>query len=349
MSRLVRAQGFVTGVALLLSVATARAAEKPLADPPAATLGGREIPMSRVEDKGRMPLFQIRVQEYETRLRILNGLIAEELLKAEAEARKTTAEALLKAEVLDKAAPVKPEEIATTYENVKARFKDRAEADVKAQIERELTQQRQNERRQAFAKELRAKAGVRVFLEPPRLTIDATGGDSRGPETATVTIVEFSDFQCPYCVRAFPTVKKVLETYAGKVRFVYHDLPLAMHPFAIKAAEAGGCAADQGKFWEMHDRMFAANGKLEVSDLKLYAGELGLDAERFATCLDQGQKEGRWQAGKALAESYGISGTPAFFINGRYISGARPFETFAEIIDDELARASPASRSVARP
>lgn len=336
MPRLVTSGGLV---ALFLAV-TAAAADVPASEASAAIVGGRSISVREVEDRGRLALFQLRVQEYEQRLRILNGLIADQLLKNESEARKLSPEEVLKAEVFDKVAAVKPEEVAAAYETVKARFKDKPEADVKAQIEREMRQQRQNERRQAFAKELRAKAGVQVLLEPPRLEISANGGVARGPADAPVTIVEFSDFQCPFCVRAFPTVKKIFESYGDRVRFVYQDLPLDMHPFAIKAAEAGACADDQGRFWEMHDRMFAANGKLDVAELKAYATELGLDAPRFASCLDEGQRASRWQAGKALAESYGISGTPAFFINGRFVSGARPFETFSDIIDDELARAA---------
>ncbi len=316
------------------------AGEREAPEAAAARIGGTTISSAEVDDKARMPLFQIRVQEYETRLRVLSGLIADELLKREAAARQTTAEALLRAEVQQKAAAVSPEEIQAAYENVKARFKDKPEAEVKTQIEQELRQQRLAERRQAYLKELKTKAGVQVLLEPPRLAVDPGEGAARGPKDAAVTIVEFSDFQCPYCVRAAPIVKKLHELYGDRVRFVFRDMPLPMHPLAPKAAESAACAADQGKFWEMHDRLFAASGKLEVAELKAYAGELGLDRAAFDSCLDSGKNEPRWKAGKAAAEGYGISGTPAFFINGRLIPGARPIEVFAEIIDDELARAA---------
>jgi len=327
-------------VALLIAGALVSRAGEPEAPEAAATIGGTTISSAEVDDKARMPLFQIRVQAYETRLRVLSGLIADELLKREAAARQTTAEALLRAEVQQKAAAVTPEEVQAAYENVKARFKDKPEAEVKTQIESELRQQRLAERRQAYLKELKAKAGVQVLLEPPRLAVDPGEGFARGPKDAPVTIVEFSDFQCPYCVRVAPTVKKLNELYGDRVRFVFRDMPLPMHPLAPKAAESAACAADQGKFWEMHDRLFAASGKLEVAELKAYAGELGLDRAAFDSCLDSGKNEPRWKAGKAAAEGYGISGTPAFFINGRLLPGARPFEVFAEIIDDELARAA---------
>lgn len=318
----------------------ARAAEGRPTEAAAATIGGRTISSAELDEKAKGPLFQIRLQEYEARLRVLNGLIADDLLKREAEARHTSAEELLRAEVLQKAAAVTPEQIQSGYESVKGRFANKPEAEVKAQIERELKQQRLAERRQVFLKELKAKAGVQVWLEPPRLAVDPGDGVGRGPKDAPVTIVEFSDFQCPHCVRAAPTMKKIREVYGDRVRLVFRDMPLPIHPLAPKAAEAAACAGDQGKFWEMHDRLFDGKGQLQIADLKTYAGELGLDRAAFDTCLDSGKNEPRWKAGKAAAEGYGISGTPAFFINGRFVSGARPFELFAEIIDDELARAA---------
>jgi protein-disulfide isomerase len=164
-------------------------------------------------------------------------------------------------------------------------------------------------------------------------------GPSKGPENAPITIVEFSDFQCPYCARAEPTVKDLmeLEKYKGKIRLVYRDYPLEFHKLAPKASEAAHCAGDQGKYWEMHGRLFAATPKLEVTDLKAYARELALDAGRFDKCLDSGEKA------KVVADHFkagadaGVRGTPAFFINGRLISGAQPLEAFKTIIDAELA------------
>jgi predicted DsbA family dithiol-disulfide isomerase len=338
-------RGIVLGATFLaILVARARAAD---ATDVAARLGTTTISTAEIEEQGRMPLFQARVQEYEARLRVLDGLIADRLLAAEAASRQVTVDALLAAEVAAKVDPVKPEEVAAAFERVKARVAGRPEAQVKAQIERELAERRGRDRRQAFLRELRGKAGVEILLEPPRLAVDASGGVARGPQAAPVTIVEFSDFECPFCVRAAPVLKKVLATYPDKVRLVHRDMPLPIHPLAIKAAEAAACAGDQDRFWEMHDRLFAAAGKLAVADLKSYAAELGLDAPAFDACLDSGRNETRWQAGRQAAQSYGVTGTPAFFINGRFVSGARPFEVFAEIIDDELARATRAKPATA--
>jgi protein-disulfide isomerase len=161
---------------------------------------------------------------------------------------------------------------------------------------------------------------------------------SKGPRTAPVTLVEFSDFQCPYCGRVLPVLKRVQETYGERVRLVFRNFPLAIHPLAPKAAEAAACANEQGKFWEMHDRLFADPKKLDVADLKASAAELGLDAQAFDQCLDSGKHEATWKEERTEGERAGVSGTPAVFVNGRLIGGAQPYETFAQVIDDELER-----------
>jgi protein-disulfide isomerase len=121
------------------------------------------------------------------------------------------------------------------------------------------------------------------------------------------------------------------------VRVVYRDLPLVqIHPQAAKAAEAATCAHDQGKFWEMHDRLFADQSKLQVDELKKHAAELGLDTAAFNQCLDSSKHAAEWQQDAADASTFGVTSTPAFFINGRLLVGAQPFEAFAQVIDEEL-------------
>jgi protein-disulfide isomerase len=163
---------------------------------------------------------------------------------------------------------------------------------------------------------------------------------SLGAPGADVVLVEFSDFQCPYCSRAQPTLRKVRETYGEKVRFVFVDFPLDFHPLAQKAHEAAYCAEDQGKFWPMYDRLFSSEGKLDIANLKAYATELGLDAKAFGTCLDSGKHAERTETAMSEGARNGVTGTPAFFINGRMLVGAQPFESFASVIEDELERAA---------
>jgi protein-disulfide isomerase len=305
----------------------------------AATVGGAAIELDEVDAVVRPQLMELEAREYQLRSQALDALVTRSLIEREAEARGVSAEALDQSEVVAKAV-VTEAEVRSVYEANKARLGGKAEADGLRQVREALVQQRQNERRTAFARELRGKYEVKVLLEPYRVPVEVEGAPSRGNPKAPVTIVEFSDFQCPFCVRARPTVKRVLEAYGDRVRFVFRHYPLDFHPLAQKAGEAADCAGDQGRFWEMHDRLWGNPQKLEVSDLKAHAQALGLDTERFSSCLDSGRHAGRVERDLRAGQAYGVSGTPAFFVNGRPISGAQPFEAFQQVIDDELARAA---------
>jgi protein-disulfide isomerase len=129
----------------------------------------------------------------------------------------------------------------------------------------------------------------------------------------------------------------VFATYGDRVRLVYREYPLANHPNARPASEAGQCAHEQGKFWPYHDRLFENQQRLAAADLKRYAAELGLDTDKFNACVDSGKYRGVVDADMEAANAVGVSGTPAFFINGRMLSGAQPFDAFKRIIDEELA------------
>jgi protein-disulfide isomerase len=174
--------------------------------------------------------------------------------------------------------------------------------------------------------------------EPTRVKV-ATTGPAKGPANAPVTIVEFSDFQCPYCGRLSPTLKQVEQKYGDKVRLVYRQYPLPFHRFAQKAAEASLCANDQGKFWQMHDAIFADQQALEVAQLKSKATDLGLNTEQFNQCIDLGRHAAAIQADVKDGAAAGVTGTPALFVNGRLILGAVPLEQITSVIDDELKRA----------
>ena len=185
---------------------------------------------------------------------------------------------------------------------------------------------------------LRASTAVAISLDPPRVAVSDGGRPSKGPTKAPVQIIEFSDFECPFCFRVNPTVAQVLGTYGDRIRLVYRHLPLPNHPNARPAAEAAACANEQGKFWEYHDRLFADQSKLAAADLKKHAADLGLDAGKFNACVETRRFQKDVDADMDAAQLLGVSGTPHFFINGRPLSGAQPLESFKEIIDEELAR-----------
>jgi len=184
--------------------------------------------------------------------------------------------------------------------------------------------------------DLQKQANLKMDLPQPRVQV-AAEGPARGPKDAPVTIVEFSDFECPYCGAAHDTVEQVMSTYAGKVRLVYRQFPLSFHPHAAKAAEASLCAADQGKFWEYHEALFKNQKKLDLPDLKAHAGEVGLDTQKFGQCLDSGDKKKAVDADQQAGLAAGVGGTPAFFINGIFLNGAQPIDEFKKVIDGELA------------
>ena len=179
----------------------------------------------------------------------------------------------------------------------------------------------------------------RVGPDPTRIhTINTAGAQAKGPETAPVTIVEFSEFQCPFCARVAPTLQQIQATYKDSVRIVWKHLPIASHKDAAGASLAAEAAGRQGKFWEFHDRLFADQTKLGPEDLKQHAKELQLDMSRFETDLLDGDHQTRIEADVAEAKALDILGTPGIFINGRFVAGAQPFDVFAKIIDEELTK-----------
>ncbi len=191
--------------------------------------------------------------------------------------------------------------------------------------------------RQAMLERLHKTAPVKIMLEPKRVVVDSSGHPSLGAKDAPITIVEFTDFQCPFCRASENTVKQLRTKYGDKVRLVHMDFPLSFHSHSLDAAKAARCANDQNKFWQFHDSLFANQGKLAPADLKQTAKTLGLNSTQFDACFDKAKHEDEIKKDMAVGEKLGVDGTPAFFIDGRSIVGAQPLPQFEQIIDDELA------------
>ena len=178
--------------------------------------------------------------------------------------------------------------------------------------------------------------------EPQRLEVSEDDDAVKGDSNAPVTIIEFSDYQCPFCGKFWSeTLPQITSEYidTGKVKLVYRDFPLGFHENAQKAAEAAECAGEQGKYYNMHDKLFSNQDALDVAGLKKYAGEIGLNTVQFNTCLDSGAMADEVKKDFEEGQKYGVTGTPAFFINGIYLSGAQPFSEFQKIIEEELSNA----------
>jgi predicted DsbA family dithiol-disulfide isomerase len=332
--------GLSVGLALVLGAAVAATAGS--VDEVVAVVDGTPITGEVLDELIQPQLLELRQREDQLRRSGLDELIAQVLLEREAAARGVSVEELTRVEITEKTS-VAPAEAKAFYEANRSRFGAMSEEEALQKIVEGLGRQRQRERRSAFARELRDTHPVEVRLEPLRLPVEPGEAPLRGDAGAPVTIVEFSDFQCPFCVRARPTVNRVREVYGDQVRFAFRHFPLAFHDQAQKAGEAAACAGDQDKFWEMHDLLWKSQGQLQPSVLKENAAALGLDANLFGQCLDSGRHASVVADDAAAGSQLGVTGTPAFFINGRPLVGAQPFEAFAEIIDDELARAARAS------
>jgi protein-disulfide isomerase len=320
---------------------------KPPTDPkaPVAKYDGGTITAGELDELVKKDLAKLendhQQKVYETRKAALDALIAKRLVERKAKAEGVSPEELVKREVADKVPRPSEEEMKGLYDQAKAQGQPLPPYDqVKDQIAQYLQGQRGQGAMRAYYDKLRGDAKVEVLLpawQPPRVAVAATG-PSKGPADAKITIVEFSDFECPYCSKAEETVGQVMKAYDGKVRVVYRDFPLPFHPHAQKAAEAAQCAGDQGKYWDMHTKLFANQKALEVPALKGYAKELGLDQAKFDKCVDEGEKAKVVEANKKAGEKVGVTGTPAFFVNGYQLTGAQPFEEFKSIIDQELAK-----------
>lgn len=202
--------------------------------------------------------------------------------------------------------------------------------------------------RQAMIERLRKEHPVKINLEVKRVALDSSGHPSLGPKDAPVTMVEFTDFQCPFCKSTQATVKQLREKYGDKIRFVHMDFPLSFHSHALDAAKAARCANDQGKFWEFHDSLFENQGKLSATDLKATAKTLGLNTKEFDSCFDKGTHLAAIKADSEAGSKLGVDGTPAFFIDGRQITGAQPLPQFVQVIDEELANGAGQKQASAR-
>lgn len=332
---------------LLATLALAAAGCQPKAKlaEPVARIGKESISADELDKAVASDLKQLenqyQQQVYQAKRQALEGIIQKRLFEAKAKAAGLAGpEELIQKEVTSKIADPADEEVQMVYERAKAAGQQLPPMDqIKPDIIRFIKQQKAQGQLMAYYEDLKKEMNVEVLLAPylpPKVAVEAKG-PARGPKEAPVTIVEFSDFQCPYCVKAEKTVTELLAAYPAKIRLVYRDFPLPIHPLAPKAAEASQCANDQGKYWEMHDKLFAVEGKLEVPDLKKYARDLSLDGDKFDKCLDSGEKAKSVGESHKAGEDVGVSGTPAFFVNGRLLSGAQPIEEFKKLVDAELA------------
>ncbi len=302
-----------------------------------AVVGGVEITEAEVEAAVASELLSVERQRQELLERGLSQVVDEKLIELEAAKRSMSTEELLEVEIANQITEPTDQEVDAFYESRKAQIRQPKE-EVVDRIRTYLRQQEGLQAHSVYVAGLKESYGFTSYLEPFRMAVADKGFPSKGPESAPVTIVEFSDFECPYCSRVNPTLDQVIDRYGDKVRLVFRQFPLSrIHPNAQKAAEASLCAAEQEMFWELHDAMFRDQRNLGLASIKEKATTVGLEMESFNECLDSDQFAEAVAMDLEEGGTLGVTGTPAIFINGRFLSGAQPFEEFSKVIDDELA------------
>jgi len=270
--------------------------------------------------------------------RALEELVANKLIEAEAKKQSVSPEQLLQKEVDTQVKPPSAADAELFYEANKARIPIPKEQAM-PQVLEYLMERNRDQAHQAYIKRLKKESGYKSYLEPLRINIETAGYPTLGSNNAPITIVEFSDFECPFCGGLYPTLKQIEKEYGDKLRVVYRQFPLtSIHPHAQKAAEAALCAFEQQHFWEFHDSMFGNQKELTIDALKKRAVDLKLDTAKFNECIDSGRENAAIQKDIQEGARSGVTGTPAMFVNGRFLNGNQPYQAIKEVIEDELER-----------
>jgi len=299
-------------------------------------INGEKVSRQQLEEQESGTLLQARYDFYKAQQKALDVLINKRLVEAEAKKQNLTVDELFKHEVEDKIKDLNDEQLRFVYEV--AAMSEPFDA-IKSKLQESVHQQRLKKARSEYIQALREKADVVIMLAPPRADFDTTEAARLGPAKAPIQLVEFADYECPYCIRVQPEIKKLKDEFGDKIAFVYMDFPLPMHANAEKAAEAARCARAQDKFWEYHDRLFAAKA-IDVASLKQLAGDLKLDTAKFNACLDSSQTAAAVKKDADEAQKIGLQATPSFFLNGKFFTGALPYEEMRKMVLRELGESN---------
>ena len=310
-----------------------------------ATWAGGQLTYGEMLAEQKSALARLEIEylqnRYQTEQGAVEQMAMERILTEEAKAKGlTTPEELIEQVVLKEPVVLTDADIQTHYQSLARKLRGAPLEQVRDQVADDLKRKKEMEKVQAYVGQMRTERGMKVdlpFPDLPRIEVSIDDDPMKGNPSAAVTIVQFAEFQCPYCGKSKETVDQVLKDYDGKVRMVFRDFPLGFHDRAIPAAVAANCSGEQGKYWEMFDIMMMNQRALEEADLVGNATKLGLDLGKFNACRLDPKQEAEVKKDQADGAEAGVSGTPAFFINGIMISGAQPYEQFKQIIDRELA------------
>jgi protein-disulfide isomerase len=318
---------------------------------PLAVFAGQPIDEKQLPPAEQAQLQRMQQQVFGVKRRALQTVLNQKLVEAEAKKKGVSVENLVKSEVDSRVAEPSEEQVSAYYQAHQGQINQPFD-DARDKIRQTLKDQEIQKARAAYLQGLMQQAvndgQLVVLLAPPKVQMAADPARLRGDPKAPVTIVEFSDFSCPYCRQAESTINELLTKYQGKVKVGYRDFPLReIHPHAQLAAEASRCAGEQGKYWEYHDVLFANPDKQGRDDLIEHARALKLDNTKFDACLSSGHYKPEIEQDFRIGTGAGVVATPGFFVNGTFLNGAQPAAAFEKIIDEELSRAS-GSKSIPR-
>ena len=301
-----------------------------------AEVGGVKVTMAELEQEESARLLSAHYQYYQAETRALNDLIDKKLLEQKAANENLTIDQLVELDVKAQVKDPTEDQMRVYYEGLET---DQSYEAVRGKILEKIRQVRLDKARSTYLSSLRERTSVVVELAPPTVNVNIENANTRGSNLAPVSLIEFADYECPYCQKVAPAIKQLENEFGEKLSVTYKDFPLPMHAHAEKAAEAARCAGKEGKFWAFHDQLFE-NKDLDIIQLKQHAAALKLDLAQFSKCLDSGEQAIAVQNDRAEGIRLGLSGTPSFFINGHFLSGALDYASLRRIIEQQLAERS---------
>ena len=297
-----------------------------------AEIAGRKITASELEHQQAGKLLQAKYKYYLAQRDALDQLIDDQLVEMQAKKEGITADELFRRHVASNVPEPTEDQLRFYFEGVET---DETYDVARPKILETIHQLRIKKAHDAYIADLRGQYGVVLELNQPVAHVEVGDDPRLGPASAPVQIIEFADYECPYCQKVNEDLGRLREQFGAQVSVVYKDFPLPMHPLAVHAAEAARCAGSQGKFWEFHDSLFQTK-RLQVSDLKQQAQTLRLDSARFNQCLESGEQSARVKKDSQEGLRLGLQGTPSFFINGHFMSGAIGYAKLRETVMQEL-------------
>jgi len=308
-----------------------------------AEVGGHKITRADLEAhsssdnmaRARSQVVQAKIALYDAEHAALDKEIDKAVLTQAAAKDHITGDQLLRREVEGKVKDPSEETLRIYYLGIPG-AKDPYEA-MRSKILHSIRALEEKQMADDYIKGLRAKQNIKVNLLPPRQEVAIGDTPAAGPADAPITVIEFADYQCPYCRQEEPVLKRLREQFKDKIKYAYRDFPLPMHPYAHKSAEASRCAGEQGQYWPYHDRLFSgAPEDLAETGLKSIARQLKLDGDKFDKCLDSSAQAAAVDKDLNAGKNLGISGTPTMYINGYTVGGAASYDTLRDLVQQQL-------------